>query len=95
MPGMMGMMPNMMMPGMMGMMPNMMMGMMPMMGVPMMCRMTLEMGKDGMICKMMPLEGMSMDMMRERCESMTKMMAMGMPVAMFCGGQMLMGTMGK
>ncbi len=105
MPGMMpGMMPNMM--GMMGMMPMMMpngmmmmpngmmmmpmMGMAPMMGAPLLCKMTMEMGKDGVTCKMTPLEGAGMDAMRERCESMMKMMAMGMPVMMSCGGATVM-----
>jgi hypothetical protein len=66
--------------------------MMPMMGMmpQMMCRMTMEMGKDGMTCKMMPMEGMSMDMMNERCEAMMKMMAMGMPMMMMCGGMPMM-----
>ncbi|CAN97361.1 MULTISPECIES: hypothetical protein [Sorangium] len=91
MPGMMGMsMP--MMPGMMGMgMP--MMGMMPGMmgmGMPMMCKMSCEMTKDGMVCKMMPPEGMSMDVLKERCEAMTKMMSAGMPMMMMCGGMPMM-----
>lgn len=87
-----------MMPGMMGMgMPMMpMMGMMPgMMGMsmPMMCKMSCEMTKDGMICKLMPPEGMSMDMLKERCEAMTKMMSAGMPMMMMCGGMpMIMCT---
>jgi hypothetical protein len=72
---------------------------MPMMGgmpgmMPMMCRMTMEMGKDGMVCKVMPMEGANMDMLRERCESMMKMMAMGMPMMMMCGGSMMMCTSG-
>ncbi len=100
MPGMMPMMPGMMMPGMMGsmmpgmmpmmpgmMMPNMM-GMMPVV----MCRATLEMGKDGMTCKVAPMEGTTLEMMRERCEAMTKMMAMGMPMTMTCGGITMMCT---
>lgn len=91
MPGMMGMgMPMMSMP----MMPNMMgMGMMPgMMGMPMMCKMSCEMTKDGMTCKVMPPEGMSMDMLKERCEAMAKMMSAGMPMMMMCGGMpMMMG----
>ena len=93
--GMMPMMPNMMMPQMMGMMPQM--GMMPpmAMGVPMMCKMTMEMGKDGMVCKVMPTEGTTMDAMRERCESMMKMMASGLPVMMMCGGQMMMANHAK
>ena len=89
MPGMMGMMP---------MMPNMMPAMMPMMGMmpgvaPMPCRMTMEMGKDGIVCKMMPVEGMTMEMLRERCESMMKMMSAGTPMMMACGNMMLAGMM--
>jgi hypothetical protein len=108
MPNMMGMMPQMMMPQMMmpqmmGMMPGMMgMGMMPGMmmpgmmgmGMPMMCKVTCEMGKDGMTCKMMPAEGMSMEAMKERCDAMMRMMGSGMPMMMMCGGMpMMMGTM--
>src|SRR5688572_3771861 len=89
MPGMMPM-PMMMMPmpmpmGMMGGMgmPNQMMGMMGMPGMmpmqPMMCRMTCEMTKDGMVCKMMPMDAAQMEMMKERCTAMMSMMAMGMP----------------
>ena len=103
MPGMMpmmgGMMPN-MMPMMGGMMPNMMPqmpmpGMMPMMGgmMPgMMCRMSCEMAADGsMTCTMMPMEGMSADMFKMCCENMMRMMEMGMPCMMMCGGMMLVG----
>ena len=78
---MMGMMPmmNPMMGGMQGM------NMMPMMR-PMMCKMTMEMGKDGMVCKMMPTEGVTMEMMKEYCEMMGSMMAMGRPMMMMCNG---------
>ena len=48
-----------------------MMNQMPMMR-PMTCKMTMEMGKDGMVCKMM----------KEYCEMMNSMMAMGMPMMM-------------
>jgi hypothetical protein len=35
-----------------------------------------------------------MDVMRERCEMMTRMMGMGMPMMMTCGGMpMMMGAM--
>ncbi|WP_165820049.1 hypothetical protein [Microvirga sp. KLBC 81] len=104
MPMMSGMMPNMMPPmqmgGMMPMMPNMMPqmpmgGMMPMMGgmMPgMMCRMSCEMAADGsMTCNMTPMEGMSADMFRMCCENMMRMMEMGMPCMMMCGGMMLIG----
>ena len=45
------------------------MGMNPMMGMgmgmaPMMCKMTCEMTKDGMVCKMMPMDAAQMDMMK-------------------------------
>jgi hypothetical protein len=60
---------------------------------PMMCRVQMEMTKDGMVCRMMPLEGQSADAMRERVDMMTKMAASGMPVMMSCGGMpMMMGT---
>jgi hypothetical protein len=89
----MGMMPGMMpmpMPGMMpmgGMMPSM--GM-PMMAMPMMCRMTVEMTKDGMVCRMEPMDQASMEMMTERCNAMNAMMAMGMPAMMTCAGMPMM-----
>jgi hypothetical protein len=74
----------------------MMGGMMPqMMPIPMMCKMTVEMTKDGMVCKMMPMDPSQMDMMRERCNAMMAMAHMGMPLIMMCGSMpMLMGTMG-
>ncbi len=101
MPMMTGMGMPMMMPMMTGMGMPMMSGtgMMPGAGMPMasammpmMCRMTMEMGKDGMICKLMPMEGANMDLLRERCDAMTKMMASGMPMMMLCGGSMMMCT---
>ncbi|HEX9291281.1 MAG TPA: hypothetical protein VF904_17305 [Anaeromyxobacteraceae bacterium] len=69
---------------------------MPMMAMPMMCRMTCEMTKDGMVVKMMPMEGSGMGsgmgMMTERCNAMNAMMAMGMPCMMSCNGMpMMMG----
>ncbi|WP_246777107.1 hypothetical protein [Microvirga sp. VF16] len=104
MPGMMpmmgGMMPMMggMMPMMGGMMPQMPMpGMMPNMMSPMqmggmMCRMSCDMAADGsMTCTMMPMEGMSADMFKMCCENMMRMMEMGMPCMMMCGGMMLIG----
>jgi hypothetical protein len=84
---MMGMMPGMGMPMMSGMGMPTMSGMMPMM-----CRMTMEMSKDGLICKVMPMEGANMDMLRERCESMIKMMATGAPMMMMCGGSTMICT---
>jgi hypothetical protein len=74
-----------------GMNPMMMgMGMPMMMPMPMMARMKMEMTKAGMVCTMMPMEGMDMDMMTERCNAMNAMMAMGMPMMMSCGGMMMM-----
>jgi hypothetical protein len=49
------------------------------------------MTKDGMTCKMMPAEGMSMDAFGEMCQRMMQMMDMGMPCMMMCGGMMMMG----
>ncbi len=106
--GMMGMMPNLMammgmMPGMMGMMQNPMGGtpggtpnpMAAMMGMlPMLCRMTLEVGTSAVTCTITPMDGASMDALRERCEAMAKTMGMGLPMAVACGGQMLIGTPG-
>jgi hypothetical protein len=71
----------------------MMGGMMPAM-MPMMCKMTMEMGKDGFVCKMMPMNPGHMDMMKDRVAAMTSMMSMGMPMMMMCGGMpMMMCTM--
>ncbi|WP_437524219.1 hypothetical protein WME79_35600 [Sorangium sp. So ce726] len=90
--GPMGMMPQMMgmMPQMMGMMPQMM-GMMGQM--PSMARMTCEMDKEGMVCKMIPMDAMGMDMLRQRCEAMMKMMGMGMPMMLMCGNMPMMMCM--
>ncbi|GHD20862.1 hypothetical protein GCM10016234_33840 [Tianweitania populi] len=82
--GMMNMMP-MMNPMMMGMNP-MMSGMMP----TMMCRMTMEMTDQGMVCKMMPMDGMSNEMFNECCKRMAECMNGGMPMMMACGGMMMM-----
>jgi hypothetical protein len=64
--------------------------MMPMMVMPMMCRMTVEMTPDGMVCKMMPMDASAMETMAERCNAMNAMMSMGMPCMMSCGGMPLM-----
>ncbi len=68
---------------------------MPMMGgmLAMMCTMSMEMGKDGMVCKMMPAQAMTMEQMTACCEVMKRMMGMGMPAMMMCGGMCLMATM--
>lgn len=91
----MGTVPMMNMP-MMGGMPMMNMpmmgGMMPMMMPVMTCTMTCEMTKDGMVCTMAPMPGMTMEMMQECCTRMTTMMGMGMPMMMCCNGMpMMMG----
>jgi hypothetical protein len=52
----------------------------------------MEMGKDGMTCKMMPMDAAGMEALRERFDSMMKMMSTGMPVMFACGGQMLFCT---
>ncbi|QRM35815.1 hypothetical protein JO965_44255 (plasmid) [Microvirga sp. VF16] len=86
-----------MMPGMMPMMGGMMPGMMPQMQMGgmmpgMMCRMSCDMAADGsMTCTMMPVEGMPADMFKMCCENMMRMMEMGMPCMMMCGGMMLVG----
>jgi hypothetical protein len=52
------------------------------------------MTKDGMMVKMMPMpsDQGGMDMMTARCDMMNKMMMMGMPMMMMCGGMpMMMG----
>ena len=74
-----------MMPGMMN---PMMGGMMPM--PMMMASMTCEMTADGMMCKMMPMGGMTMAAFTEMCERMMGMMNAGMPCMMCCGGMMMM-----
>ena len=93
MPAMPQMMPQMMMGGMPAMMPQMM----PMMmgGMPaMMCRMTCELTPDGMRIMMKPMDASMMPMMKERCDAMNTMTAMGAPCMMMCGGMpMMMGTM--
>jgi hypothetical protein len=55
-----------------------------------MCKMTMEMGKDGMVCKMMPMDMAQMDMMKERMNQMMSMMNAGMPCMMMCGGMPMM-----
>jgi hypothetical protein len=97
MPMMGGMMSPMQMGGMMPMMGGMMPNMMPQMQMGgmmpgMMCRMSCDMAADGsMTCTMMPMEGMSADMFKMCCENMMRMMEMGMPCMMMCGGMMLVG----
>jgi len=84
-----------MMNGMMPMMGGMPMGgmMMPMMMsgmTPMMCKMSCEMTKDGMVMKMTPADASMMSRMKERCEAMNAMMAMGAPMMMMSGGMPMM-----
>jgi hypothetical protein len=52
--------------------------------------MTCEMTKDGMVCKMMPMDAGQMGMMQERCNAMNAMMGMGTPMMMMCGGMPMM-----
>jgi hypothetical protein len=76
-----------------GMMSPMMMGgMMPMMA-PMMCKMSCEMTKDGMVMKMMPQDQAMMDRMKERCDAMCAMMAMGAPMMVSMNGMPMMMCM--
>jgi hypothetical protein len=56
----------------------------------MMGRMTCEMTAEGMTCRMMPMDGMAMDMFKDACQRMMTMMAGGMPCMMMCGGMMMM-----
>jgi hypothetical protein len=100
MPSMMGgtmspMMGGMMHPMMGGMMSPMMGGaMMPMMGgmmMPMMCRMSCETTAEGMTCRLMPMEGMPIEMFMDACNRMMSMMNVGMPMIMMCGGTAMMG----
>jgi hypothetical protein len=88
MPGMMpGMMMPMPMPGM-----NMGMGMgMPMPPMPMM-RMSMELAKDGMVCRLTPMDGTSMDSFRERAEALMRMVTAGMPVVLSCGPMAMMAV---
>jgi hypothetical protein len=59
----------------------------------MMCRMSCEMGKDGMLCKLMPMDAGQMDMLKNCCEAMTSMLTMGAPCVMMCNGMpMLCGV---
>jgi hypothetical protein len=93
MPGMMGMMPGPlpMMPQLMGMPMAQMMGMMPMaMMMPMMCRMTVEVTKEGLVCKMSPADPNQMEALRERANAMSAILAMGMPCTIACGGMPMM-----
>jgi hypothetical protein len=55
--------------------------------------MTCEMTKDGMVCKLMPMDASQMDMMRERCNALLSMTAMGMPMMMMCGNMPMLMAM--
>ncbi len=83
-------MPNMSMPSMMPSPMGMPMASM----MPMMCQMTCTMTGQGMMCSMMPTEGMSMDMMKSMCAMLTDMMACGTPVGMMCAGMPMMSCCG-
>jgi hypothetical protein len=85
------------------MMPNMMNGipMMPNMmnGIPMMpnimAKITCEMQKDGMICKIIPIDGASMEIIAGRCDIINKMISMGIPMIMMCGGMPIIMATGQ
>jgi hypothetical protein len=55
-----------------------------------MCKMTFEMTKDGMVCKMTPTDASQMELMKACCDMMNAMMAAGMPATMSCGGMPMM-----
>ena len=57
----------------------------------MMCQMTCKMTDKGMVCEMMPMDGVSKDMFMEFCRRMMSTMGAGMPMMMACGGMMMMG----
>jgi hypothetical protein len=81
--------PAMAMMPMMGMMNMPMMGMN--MGMPAMkCMMDCSLQGDMMLCKMMPMQGMSLDMLKNCCMLMNKMMDCGMPMMMSCNGMPMM-----
>jgi hypothetical protein len=77
-----------MMPG-MQMMPPMMMA------APMFmnCRVSCEMTADGMTMKLRPADANMMAMLKERCDGMNAMMAMGAPLMMVCGGMPMLACM--
>lgn len=72
----------------MAMMPTMGMGMMGM--APMKCMMECSMQGDAMHCRMMPMQGMDMEMFKNCCMLMAKMMECGMPMMMSCNGMPMM-----
>jgi hypothetical protein len=47
-----------------------------------------------MMMRMMPTDPSMMPRLQERCDAMTAMMAMGMPMMMVCGGMPMMMGMG-
>lgn len=60
---------------------------------PMACKMTCEMTKDGMICKLTPVDPSHMEMLRERMNAMMSILGMGVPLVIACGGMpMLVGV---
>jgi len=58
--------------------------------MPMMCRMSMEMTKDGMTMKCMPMDAAAMDAFKDRCEAMMHMAMSGVPMMMTCGGMTMM-----
>lgn len=64
---------------------------MPMMGMaPMKCMMECSMQGDALHCRMMPMQGMDMEMFKNCCMLMAKMMECGMPMMMSCNGMPMM-----
>ncbi|WP_246725810.1 hypothetical protein [Rhizobium lusitanum] len=55
----------------------------------MMGKMTCKMTAKGMVCEMMPMDGMDKDMFMEACKRMMSMMSNGMPMMMMCGNMMM------
>ncbi|WP_242395416.1 hypothetical protein [Anaeromyxobacter oryzisoli] len=58
--------------------------------MPLMCRMTMELTNEGMTCNITPMDAASLGALKERCQAMMGMMAMGMPAMMACGGMPMM-----
>ena len=54
------------------------------------CKMTFEMSKDGILCKMTPESSGQIDVMKACCDAMNAMMAMGCAVVLTCNGAPMM-----
>jgi hypothetical protein len=48
--------------------------------------MTCETTRDGMVCKVAPLDSHSQEAFQQRCEALIQMMSTGSPCLMVCGG---------